>query len=306
MRLNQPFVTTSPMKKFKSGFVSIVGRPNVGKSTLLNTFLGEKVAITTHRPQTTRNRIMGIYNSDDSQILFLDTPGIHKPRNRLGNYMVRTAMESLDEVDLSLFVVEPVASGQEDRFIVERLVKSHVPSVLVVNKVDTVESENLLPVIDEYMRMVPFVEVVPVSALKGVNTGRLLSLIKGLLPEGPRYYPEDMVTDQLERFMVAEIVREKAMLLTRQEVPYALAVEVDEFKERSGGSIYIHAVIYVERESQKGIIIGKAGALLKKIGTSARKGISRLLGAEIYLELRVKVKADWRDSRHGLKDLGYD
>ena len=220
--------------------------------------------------------------------------------------MVRTAIRSLDEVDLSLLVVEPVPPGPGDRFILESLVKSSVSAVLVVNKVDTLESEKLLPVIDEYRRLARFVEIVPVSALKGLNVDRLLSVLKTLLPEGPKYYPDDMVTDQLERFMAAEIVREKAMLLTREEIPYSVAVEVDEFKERSAGSVYIRAVIYVERESQKGIIIGKAGALLKKIGTAARKEIARLLGTEVYLDLWVKVRADWRDSSHSLKNFGYD
>jgi len=291
---------------FRSGFVSIVGRPNVGKSTLLNQILGEKIAITTSRPQTTRNRILGIYNTPDTQVVFMDTPGIHRPQDKLGEFMVKTAFQSMNEVDIVLFVVEPELPGPGDRFILDNLKKALTQTVLTINKVDQIKNNALLPVIDKYRQLTDFAQTVPVSALKGDNVERLMAVIRDLLPEGPKYYPDDIVTDQIERFMVAEIVREKTMMQTRQEIPYSVAVEIDEFSERENGSVYIRAIIYVERKSQKGIIIGKGGLHLKKIGISAREDISRLLGTVVYLELRVKMKDDWRKNSSSLKLFGYE
>jgi len=294
------------MAPFHSGFVSIVGRPNVGKSTLLNTILGQKIAITSSRPQTTRNRILGVHNLPDAQIVFLDTPGIHRPHDRLGRSMVRAAVTAMTEVDLCLFVVEPRRPGPGDLEIVESLVRAGRPTFLVPNKIDRVPADAVLPVVDAYRGRMDFEEVFPVSALRNRNVDRLVERIRAALPEGPRYYPEEMVTDQLERFMAAEMVRERAMRLTRDEIPHALAVDVDEFRERRNGSVYIRAVIYVERESQKGIIIGKAGRLLKRIGTEARGAIGRLLDAEVYLDLWVKVRADWRERPAMLRGFGYE
>lgn len=235
----------------------------------------------------------------------MDTPGIHRPQDKLGEFMVKTAFQSVDEVDIVLFVVEPEPPGPGDKFILDNLQKATTRTVLTINKTDKVRHEELLPIIDKYRQLTDFVETVPVSALKGDNVTRLMTVLTGLLPEGPKYYPDDIVTDQIERFMVAEIVREKTMMQTRQEIPYSVAVEIDEFSERDNGSVYIRAIIYVERKSQKGIIIGKGGLHLKKIGTSARQDISRLLGTTIYLDLRVKMKDDWRQNDSSLKRFGY-
>ncbi len=236
----------------------------------------------------------------------MDTPGIHRPQDKLGEFMVKTAFQSLDNVDTGLLVVEPEPPGPGDRFIIENLQKAGVRTVLTINKIDLVRREELLPIVDKYRKLADFIEIVPVSALKDNNLDRLMTILTGLLPEGPKYYPDDIVTDQIERFMVAEIVREKTMMQTRQEIPYSVAVEVDEFSERDNGLVYIRAIIYVERKSQKGIIIGKGGLHLKKIGTSARQDISRLLGTMVYLDLRVKMKDDWRQNASSLKCFGYE
>lgn len=289
---------------FKSGFISIIGRPNVGKSTLLNSILGEKIAIISKKPQTTRNRILGVKNLPQAQLIFLDTPGIHKPRNKLGETMVKTALETYKEVDLILLMVEPEEPGQGDIRIIETLRSIKKPVFLLINKVDTVEKQVILPLIDQYQKVFNFAEIIPISALKLDNLDRLLETIIKYMPEGPKYYPDDLVTDQLERFMVAEIIREKVIEKTKEEVPYSVAVMVEEFREEEK-PVFIRALIYVERDSQKGILIGKGGRMLKEIGTLARKDIEGLLGTKVFLELWVKVKEGWRKDERILKELGY-
>lgn len=293
------------MTKFRSGYVSIIGRPNVGKSTLLNSILGEKIAIVSSKPQTTRNRIIGIKTLTNAQIIFIDTPGIHKPRQKLGEIMVKYAQESMREVDIILFMVEPLEPGTGDLYILERLkgLKQHI--FLVINKVDTVRKPDILPVIDAYSKLHPFKEIIPISALKRDGIDDLLNLILDYLPEGPKYYMEDNVTDQIERFMVSEIIREKIIEQTAEEVPYSVAVEITDWSEREDGVIFINANIFVEREGQKGIIIGKGGQRLKSIGTNARVEIENLLGVRVFLELWVKVKKDWRSNEKILKELGF-
>lgn len=296
------------MKGFCSGFVSLVGRPNVGKSTLLNCLIGEKIAITSHKPQTTRNKITAILTQADFQCVFLDTPGIHTPKSKLGEYMVRSAENTFGEVDAVLFLVEPAAEVQEgDRAVLERLKKTKAPVILVINKIDTVEKELLLQMIAAYSRLYDFAEIVPISAIKGQNTDTLLTVLRRYLPEGPQYFPADMVTDQPERQIAAEIIREKALYLLQDEIPHGIAVEINAMKKRpQQDMVDVQATIYCERESHKGIIIGKQGAMLKRIGSTARYDMQRLLGSPIYLQLWVKVKKDWRDSDFLLKNFGYD
>lgn len=297
------------MGKFYSGFVSLVGRPNVGKSTLMNCLIGEKIAITSSKPQTTRNKITSILTKEDFQCVFLDTPGIHKPRHKLGEYMVRSAENTFKEVDLVLFLVEPTAEvGELDRFVIEKLENVKTPVVLVINKIDTVaDKETLLGIIDTYRKLYPFQEVVPISAATGSNTEELLRVIRRFLPEGPQYFPADMVTDQPERQIASEIIREKALYLLQDEIPHGIAVEIMSMKKRPDQDMVdVQALIYCERDSHKGIIIGKNGAMLKKIATFARRDMERLLGSRIYLQIWVKVKKDWRDSDFQLKNFGYD
>lgn len=293
------------MTKFRSGYVSIIGRPNVGKSTLLNSILGEKIAIVSSKPQTTRNRIIGIKTLTDAQIIFIDTPGIHKPRHRLGELMVKYAQESMKEVDIILFMVEPSEPGPGDLYILEKLKDLKQNIFLVINKVDTVRKPDILPVIDAYSKLYPFKEIIPISALKVDGIDDLLNLILDYLPEGPKYYIEDNITDQIERFMVSEIIREKIIEQTAEEVPYSVAVEITDWSEREDGVIFINANILVEREGQKGIIIGKGGQRLKSIGTNARVDIEKLLDARVFLELWVKVKKDWRSNKKILRELGF-
>ncbi|MCC6346003.1 MAG: GTPase Era [Nitrospirales bacterium] len=290
---------------FRSGYVSLIGRPNVGKSTLLNGILGEKVAIVTPKPQTTRNRLVGVKTLPEAQIVFVDTPGIHKPQHKLGEWMVREAQASLKEVDVVLFLVEPSLPGRGDLHILDMLKGLEKPVFLVVNKIDTLRKPELLPVIDAYGKLYPFREVIPVSALNGDGVEVLLAALLRNLPEGPRYYPDDIVTDQMERFMVAEIIREKLMQQTEEEVPHSVATEVVQWSEREDGVVLIQANIYVEREGQKGIIIGKEGARLKAVGTSARREAEDLLGTKVFLELWVKVKKDWRSRDNMLRELGF-
>ncbi|RNC70086.1 MAG: GTPase Era [Desulfuromonadales bacterium] len=298
-------MTDSP---FRSGFVSIIGRPNVGKSTLLNRVLGEKIVITSDKPQTTRNRIQGIHNLPGAQIVFIDTPGIHRATSRLNRYMVDVAVSSLREVDLILLLVEAQrAPGEQEREIIGLLAGATVPVFLVMNKIDLVEKSALLERIATYQKLYPFREIVPVSAETGDGVEMLVELVRGFLPEGPVYFPDDILTDLPERFIVAEIIREKVFRLTRDEVPYATAVEVDSFKEREdGGLVSIAATITVERDSQKGIVIGKKGAMLKRIGMNARTEIERLLDTKVFLELFVRVRKDWSEDAHMLKELGYE
>lgn len=294
--------------KFYSGFVSLVGRPNVGKSTLMNRLIGEKIAIISNKPQTTRNRVQSILTKDDFQIVFIDTPGIHRPRHKLGEYMVKSAETTLNEVDAVLMLIEPTDKILEaDRLIIEKFAKVKSPVILVINKIDTVERERVFKVIDEYRKLYDFAEIVPISAFEGTNTDELLSVIRKYLPEGPRYFPSDMVTDQPERQIASEIIREKALRLLEDEIPHGIAVEITEMKKRKEGNLVdVRATIFCEKDSHKGIIIGKHGDMLKKIGTKARGDIERLLGSPIYLELWVKVKKDWRDSDFLLKNFGYD
>lgn len=294
--------------KFYSGFVSLIGRPNVGKSTLMNRLIGEKIAIISNKPQTTRNRIQSILTRDDYQIVFIDTPGIHRPRHKLGEYMVKSAETTLNEVDAVLMLVEPTDKVLEaDKAIIEKLARVKSPVILVINKVDTADKERILKVIDNYRRLYDFAEIVPISALEGENTDELLKVIRKYIPEGPQYFPADMITDQPERQIAAEIIREKALRLLQEEIPHGIAVEITGMKKRPEGNLVdVTATIYCEKDSHKGIIIGKHGAMLKKIGTNAREDIQRLLGSPIYLELWVKVKKDWRDSDFLLKNFGFD
>ncbi|NWF51943.1 MAG: GTPase Era [Nitrospirae bacterium] len=292
-------------KEFRSGFVSIIGRPNVGKSTLLNSILGEKISIVTPKPQTTRNRIIGIKTLPYAQIIFIDTPGIHKPRHKLGNKMVKTALDAFKEVDIILFMAEPREPEKGDQFIIRLLKEIHSPVFLLINKIDTVKKSQLLPLIERLKNLYPFKEIIPISALKQDGIDIIIERTYDYLIKGPKYYPDDIITDQLERFMVSEIIREKATEITEEEVPYSIAVEIVEWKERENGIILIRGNIYVERDSQKGIIIGKDGRMLKAIGTASRADIEKLLNTKVFLELWVKVKKDWRNNLRTLEELGY-
>jgi len=290
---------------YKSGFVAVIGRPNVGKSTLINKIIGQKVAITSDKPQTTRSRIQCILTQDDAQIIFLDTPGIHKPKLKLGEYMLKAAEGTLKEVDAIFFVIDATEKfGGGERYILERLNATTKPVILVVNKVDLIEREKILPIIAEYSARRDFAAVVPISAAEGTNVDALIAEAKNFLPEGVQYYPADMVTDQPERLIIAELIREKILHATQDEVPHAIAVDLEEMTERDNGTIFIRATIYVERDSQKGILIGKRGAMLKQIGAAARPEIEMLLGAKIFLDLWVKVKRDWRNSVGALQSFG--
>lgn len=295
------------MNSHKSGFVTLIGRPNVGKSTLMNQLIGQKIAITSDKPQTTRNRIQTVYTEERGQIIFLDTPGIHKAKNKLGEYMVNVAEHTLSEVDAVLWLVEPATFiGAGEQHIAEIIRKIKTPVLLIINKIDTVKKEELLKVIDAYKDIATFAEIIPVSALKGENKETLIEEIFNYLPEGPMYYDEDTVTDQPERAIVAELIREKALRLLSDEIPHGIAVVIDSMKERPQGNLMdIDATIICERDSHKGIIIGKQGSMLKKIGTSARTEIQRLLGIKVNLQLWVKIKKDWRDSDILLKNFGY-
>lgn len=291
---------------FKSGFVSIVGRPNVGKSTLMNQIIGEKITITSDKTQTTRNRIQGIYTTDTEQIIFIDTPGIHKPRHQLGRYMVESALSTLNEVEIILFMINVSEKmGPGDKFIIERLQQTNTPVFLVLNQIDKIHPDELLPIIAEYQAEMEFAEIIPVSALNGNNIDRLLEVIKSYLEEGPQYYPEDQVSDHPEYFIVQELIREKVLELTREEIPHSVAVVTESMERVDDHLIEVQATIIVERSSQKGIIIGKRGSMLKEIGTRARKDIQSLLGSKIYLELWVKVKDDWRNTPYHLGNFGY-
>lgn len=298
---------TQAEKPFRSGFVSIVGRPNVGKSTLLNQILGEKIVITSDKPQTTRNRIQGIHNIPAGQIVFIDTPGIHRAKTRLNRFMVEEALTSIQGVDLILFLVDGrVDPEREAEMIKEVLSGVSIPVILGLNKIDLVPKGELLERMAVYGDTYPFREIIPIAALTGDGVPQLVELVHGLLPEGPQYFPEDILTDVPERFVVAEIIREKIFRLTRDEVPYSVAVVVDSFKERENGVVAIAATINVERDSQKGIVIGKRGELLKKIGMQARIEIEQLLDTKVFLELFVRVSGEWSDNSRMLKEFGYD
>jgi GTP-binding protein Era len=292
-------------KDFRSGYVSIIGRPNVGKSTLLNSILGEKIAIVTQKPQTTRNKVIGIKTFPDAQIIFMDTPGIHRPKHMLGESMVRTAMEALNEVDVILFMTEPHQPEAGDRAVIDLLKKVKSPVFLLINKIDTIRKQELLPLIERFGGIYDFKEIVPISAMKRDGIDLLMKKVRDYLPPGPKYYPDELITDQLERFMVSEIVREKIMEETEEELPYSIAVEVAGWNEREDGLISISCNIYVERDGQKAIIIGKRGAMLKSIGSAARLDIEKLLNTKVFLELWVKIRRNWRNDARLLKDLGY-
>ena len=293
-------------KGFKSGFVAVVGRPNVGKSTLINALIDDKIVIVSDKAQTTRNRIVCVYTDEKKQIVFMDTPGIHKPKHKLGEFMVDQAVDSLREVEAVLFVVAANEKrGPGDNFVIEQLRKVNVPVFLIVNKIDTMEKQDLLEAIVSYENSYPFEAVVPISAKEKDNIEEVVNLLEKHLPEGPKYFPDDMITDQPERLIISDIVREKILLQTHDEIPHAIAVDVDEMKTREDGTTYVRATIYVERDSQKGIIIGKQGAMLKTIGRQARGDIERLLATKVFLDLWVKVKKDWRNKSGMLSELGY-
>ena len=296
------------MEADKKSFVTLIGRPNVGKSTLMNRLIGQKIAITSNKPQTTRNKIQTVYTCEQGQIVFLDTPGIHKAKNKLGDYMVNVAQHTLSEVDVILWLVEPSTFiGAGERHIIEQLKKTKTPVILVINKTDTVKREEILTFIDAYRKELEFAEIVPVSALKGDNTQDLIDSIFKYLPYGPMFYDEDTVTDQPQRQIVSELIREQALRCLDEEIPHGIAVSIDQMKWRADDSIVdIDATIVCERDSHKGIIIGKGGSMLKKIGSRARKEIEDLLETQVNLKLWVKVKKDWRDSDFLLKNFGYN
>jgi GTP-binding protein Era len=290
-------------EKFKSGFISIIGRPNVGKSTLLNALLGEKIAIISDKPQTTRNRILGIVSRPDAQLVFMDTPGIHKPMHKMNEVMVKTALQTYNETDVVLMLVEATDQpGGGDRFIIDTLSKVKTPVFLLINKTDLVKKEALLPLIQEFSKLYNFAELIPISALKN-DLGGLIEAILKRMPQGPKYFPDDQLTDQPERFVVSEIIREKIFERTKEEIPYSTAVVIEDMKEKPDIT-HITATIYVERDSQKGIIIGKGGAMLKQIGTLARHDAEKLLGVKVFLQLLVKVKKGWREDERSLRNFG--
>lgn len=292
---------------FKSGFIAIIGKPNVGKSTLINRIVGEKIAITTHKPQTTRNRITGIRNLENAQLIFVDTPGIHRAKTVLNRYLVAAARDAFTDADLILLLADAVKEpDDDDRFILESLHDAPCPVILVINKIDLVKKESLLPLIDAYRERYPFRDIIPLSAMKGFNVDRLIGCTVDLLPEGPPYFHSDLFTDLPERFLAAETIREKLTLLTQKEIPYAAAVVVDEFKEDEAGNlIRIQAAVYVEKDSQKGILIGKGGSMLKEIGRLARLDMERFFNAKIYLELYVRVRKNWTRDEKLLREFGY-
>lgn len=293
-------------KQFKSGFVAIVGRPNVGKSTFMNYVLGQKIAIMSDKAQTTRNKIQGVYTNQNCQIVFLDTPGIHKPKHELGNFMVESAYSALKEVDAVLFMVNAAEKrGPGDDFIIEKLKKIKTPVFLVLNKIDLISPDELLDRVESYQETIPFAGIIPISVLQGNNVQELMTTLTNHLPEGPQYYPSDQITDHPEYFVVSELIREKILHLTKEEIPHSVAVTVDKMQKDEFDKVHVYANIIVERPTQKGIIIGKGGKLLKEIGVRARKDIEQLLGNKIYLELWVKVEKDWRKKKSHLQDFGY-
>ncbi|MHA3225616.1 GTPase Era [Globicatella sulfidifaciens] len=293
-------------KEFKSGFVAIIGRPNVGKSTLLNRVIGQKIAIMSDKAQTTRNRIQGVYTDEEAQIVFIDTPGIHKPKHALGDFMVNTAYSALKGVDAVLFVVSAIQSiGPGDRLIIEKLKNLSVPVYLLINKIDLVHPDSLFETIESYTSELEFSEVFPISALEGNNVPEMMNTLKAILPVGPQYYPADQIMDHPEYFVVAEFIREKILLLTKEEIPHSVAVQVQSMQRNENDKVEVQATIIVERKSQKGIIIGAQGSMIKKIGQMARRDIERLLDDKVYLDLWVKVQKDWRNKQTYINELGY-
>ena len=294
------------MTEHKSGFVSIIGRPNVGKSTFVNRVIGHKIAIMSDKAQTTRNKIQGVMTRDDAQIIFIDTPGIHKPKHKLGDYMMRVAKNTLSEIDAIMFMVNVNEDiGRGDEYIMEMLKNVKTPVFLVLNKIDLVHPDALMPKIEKYKTYMDFTEIVPISALEGLNVDHFIDVLKDYLPEGPKYYPDDQISDHPEQFVVGEIIREKILHLTSEEIPHAIGVNVDRMIKESEERVRIEATIFVERDSQKGIVIGKGGKKLKEVGKRARRDIEMLLGSKVYLELWVKVQKDWRNKVNFIRQMGY-
>ncbi|MGV3111580.1 GTPase Era [Staphylococcus pettenkoferi] len=294
------------MSEHKSGFVSIIGRPNVGKSTFVNRVIGHKIAIMSDKPQTTRNKIQGVMTQEDAQIIFLDTPGIHKPKHKLGDYMMRVARNTLAEIDAIMFMVNINEEiGRGDEYIMEMLKHGDTPVFLVLNKIDLVHPDDLMPKIEQYQTYMDFTEIVPISALEGHNVDHFIEVLKSYLPEGPKYYPDDQISDHPEQFVVSELIREKILHLTSEEIPHSIGVNVDRMIKESESRVRIEATIFVERNSQKGIVIGKGGKKLKEVGKRARLDIEHLLGSKVYLELWVKVQKDWRNKVNFIRQMGY-
>ena len=294
------------MTEHKSGFVSIIGRPNVGKSTFMNRVIGHKIAIMSDKAQTTRNKIQGVMTRNDAQIIFLDTPGIHKPKHKLGDYMMRVAKNTLSEIDAIMFMVNVNEEiGRGDEYIMEMLKNVKTPVFLVLNKIDLVHPDALMPRIEQYQKYMNFTEIVPISALEGLNVDHFIDVLKTYLPEGPKYYPDDQISDHPEQFVVSEIIREKILHLTSEEMPHAIGVNVDRMIKENDERVRVEATIYVERDSQKGIVIGKGGKKLKEVGKRARHDIEMLLGSKVYLELWVKVQKDWRNKVNFIRQMGY-
>lgn len=294
------------MTEHKSGFVSIIGRPNVGKSTFMNRVIGHKIAIMSDKAQTTRNKIQGVMTRNDAQIIFLDTPGIHKPKHKLGDYMMRVAKNTLSEIDAIMFMVNVNEEiGRGDEYIMEMLKNVKTPVFLVLNKIDLVHPDALMPRIEQYQKYMGFTEIVPISALEGLNVDHFIDVLKTYLPEGPKYYPDDQISDHPEQFVVSEIIREKILHLTSEEIPHAIGVNVDRMIKENDERVRVEATIFVERDSQKGIVIGKGGKKLKEVGKRARHDIEMLLGSKVYLELWVKVQKDWRNKVNFIRQMGY-
>ncbi|PTK53828.1 GTPase Era [Staphylococcus haemolyticus] len=294
------------MTEHKSGFVSIIGRPNVGKSTFMNRVIGHKIAIMSDKAQTTRNKIQGVMTRNDAQIIFLDTPGIHKPKHKLGDYMMRVAKNTLSEIDAIMFMVNVNEEiGRGDEYIMEMLKNVKTPVFLVLNKIDLVNPDALMPRIEQYQKYMDFTEIVPISALEGLNVDHFIDVLKTYLPEGPKYYPDDQISDHPEQFVVSEIIREKILHLTSEEIPHAIGVNVDRMIKENDERVRVEATIFVERDSQKGIVIGKGGKKLKEVGKRARHDIEMLLGSKVYLELWVKVQKDWRNKVNFIRQMGY-
>ncbi|PWZ94625.1 GTPase Era [Staphylococcus pseudintermedius] len=294
------------MSEYKSGFVTIIGRPNVGKSTFVNRVIGHKIAIMSDKAQTTRNKIQGVMTQQDAQIVFLDTPGIHKPKHKLGDYMVKVAKNTLSEIDAVMFMVNVNEEiGRGDEYIMEMLKAVKTPVFLVLNKIDLVHPDALMPRIEQYQRYMDFAEIIPISALEGHNVDHFINVLKSYLPEGPQYYPDGQISDHPEQFVVSELIREKILQTTSEEIPHAIGVNVERMTQESEDRVHIEAVIYVERDSQKGIVIGKGGKKLKEVGKRARLDIEHLLGSKVYLDLWVKVQKDWRNKSSFIKQMGY-
>ena len=294
------------MTEHKSGFVSIIGRPNVGKSTFVNRVIGHKIAIMSDKAQTTRNKIQGVMTRDDAQIIFIDTPGIHKPKHKLGDYMMRVAKNTLSEIDAIMFMVNVNEDiGRGDEYIMEMLKNVKTPIFLVLNKIDLVHPDTMMPKIEQYQSYMDFTDIIPISALEGLNVDHFIDVLKSYLPEGPKYYPDNQISDHPEQFVVSEIIREKILHLTSEEIPHAIGVNVDRMIKEDEDRVRIEATIYVERDSQKGIVIGKGGKKLKEVGKRARRDIEMLLGSKVYLELWVKVQRDWRNKVNFIRQIGY-